>query len=85
MKLHNSREEVRQFIDLLKYYHDMWPMWSHRLEPLTKIMSNEIKLKWTKIEQDYFDEIKQIMDRSTLLTYLYFNETFKIRTDASDI
>ena len=39
----------------------------------------------TKIEQDAFDEIKRIVDRTTLLTYPGFNENFKIYTDASNL
>ena len=53
------------------------------LATLTKITSNKRKFKWTKTKQDSFDKIKRIMARDTLLTYPYFNETFKIRTDAS--
>ena len=61
----------------------MWPMRSHTLAPLTRIMSIEKKFKWTQVERDYFDKIKRIMARNILLTYPYFNETFKIHTDAS--
>ena len=41
-----------------------------------------MKFKWTKIEQDDFEEIKRIVSRDTLLAYPYFNEEFKIHTDA---
>ena len=41
-------------------------------------------MKWTKIKQDDFEEIKQILGCGTLLTYPYFNEEFKIHTNASD-
>ena len=34
-------------------------------------------------EQDDFDKIKWVVARNTLLTYQYFNETFKIHNDAS--
>ena len=62
----------------------MWPRWSHMFGPLTKITPNKRNFKWTKIEQDAFDEIKRIVARYNLLTYPDFNETFKIHTDASD-
>ena len=39
--------------------------------------------KWTQVKQDAFDEIKRIVARDTLLTYPYFNETFKIYANAS--
>ena len=36
-----------------------------------------------QVKQDAFDKIKWIMARDNLPTYSYFNETFKIHTDAS--
>ena len=39
-------------------------------------------MKWSKIKQDTFDEIKRIVARDTLLAYPDFNKTFKIYTDA---
>ena len=60
----------------------MWPIRSHTLEPLTKITSNKRKFKWTKIEQDAFDEIKRILGHDNLLTYPDFNEVFKIQFNA---
>ena len=61
----------------------MLPRRSHMLAPLTKLTSINRKYKWMKVEHYGFDEIKRIVDRDTLLTYPDFNETFKIRTNAS--
>ena len=61
----------------------MWPRRSHTLAPLTKLTSIKRNLKCTQVEQDAFDEIKRIMARDNLLTYMDFNETFKIHTDDS--
>ena len=36
-----------------------------------------------KVEQYAFNEIKRTVDRDNLLTYLDFNENFKLHTDAS--
>ena len=47
----------------------MWPGWSHKLAPLTKLSSIEKKFKWTQVKQDAFDEIARIVARDTLLTY----------------
>ena len=47
---------------------------SHTLAPLTKITSDKIKCKWTKIEQDAFDEIKGIVACNNLSNYPDFNE-----------
>ena len=43
-----------------------------------------MQFKWNRIKQDYFDKIKRELDRDNLSTYLYFNEEFKIHTDASN-
>ena len=59
----------------------MWPRSSYTLAPLTRITPNKRKFKWTKFEQDAFYEIKRIISQDTLLTYPYFNETFKIHTN----
>ena len=37
--------------------------------------------KWTKTKQGYFDEIKRIVARNTLLAYPDLNEEFKILAD----
>ena len=50
----------------------MWPMRSHTLVNLTKIMYIKRNFKWMEVEQDGFDK-----------TYPDFNKTFKIRADAS--
>ena len=68
---------------VVNFYLCMWPRQSHTLAPLTKIIPNKIKLKWAKIEQDAFNEIKRIVARNKLSTHLDFNEEPKIHTDAS--
>ena len=78
-----SLKQVRQFIGVIKYYRDMWPRWSHTLAPLTILTYIKGNFKWTQVEQDAFDKINWIVARDTLLTYLDFNETFKIHNDAS--
>ena len=61
----------------------MWPRRSHKLSPLTKLTYINTKFKWTRVEQDAFDKINQIVDRNTLLTYTDFNKTFTIHINAS--
>ena len=51
------RKEVRQFIIVVNFYRDMWARRLHMLATLTKITSSKVNSKWTKIEQDTFDEI----------------------------
>ena len=43
-----------------------------------------VVFKWTYIEQESFEEIKQIVSKETLLVYLNFNNIFDIYTYASN-
>ena len=61
----------------------MWLRQSHTLAALTRSMYIKREFKWTQVKQDAFEEIKRIMACDTLLTYQYFNETFKIHADDS--
>jgi hypothetical protein len=53
------------------------------LAPLTALSSKTVKWQWTDVEQNAFDEMKKIISRETLLTYLNFHLPFEIHTDAS--
>ena len=61
----------------------MWSRRPHTLAPLTKLTSIKRKFKWTQVEQDDFEKIKQITACDNLSTYPDFNETFKIHTNDS--
>ena len=53
------------------------------LAPLTRLTYIKRKFEWAQSEQYAFVKIKQIVAHNNLLTYQYFNETFKIHTNAS--
>ena len=69
----SQQKKLRRFIYVVSYYRDMWEIRSHMLAALTNIMPNKVKFKWTKNEQNSFGEIKQIVARDNLLTWLDFN------------
>ena len=77
-----SRKQLWQFIGVVNCYRAMCPRKSHTLAPLTIMSPNKRKFKRTKIEQDVFDKIKQIVTHDNLLTYPDFNKKFKIHTNA---
>ena len=51
MKPPTHQKQSRQFIGVANYYYNRWERRSHTLVHLTKIASNKVKFKWTKIEQ----------------------------------
>jgi hypothetical protein len=75
--------EVRKFIGLVNYYHDMWKQRSEILAPLTKLTPTKSPWKWSDKQQNAFDTMKRIMGRETILVYPNFEIPFKVHTDAS--
>ena len=49
------QKEVQNSMFVANCYRNMLPRWSHTLAPLTKLMSNKIKFKWTKIKKYAID------------------------------
>ena len=60
----------------------MWEISSHMLAPLTNIISSKVKFKGSKIKQEYFELINNIMACNTLSVYPDFHDEFKFRTKA---
>ena len=56
---------------------------SELLAPLTSMTSKEVKFRWTELHQKYFDLIKKVIAKETLLAYSNFNARFDLHTDAS--
>jgi hypothetical protein len=78
-------KQLRRFMGLINYYRDMWVRRSHLLAPLSKLLSKNVKWKWTAIEQQAFENIKKVIGKEVLLAYPNFNKPFEIYTDASHL
>ena len=57
---------------------------SSQLAPLTGLVSNKTKWKWTEVEERAFEEAKQMVIREALLSYPDFSGEFHVYADASD-
>jgi hypothetical protein len=75
--------EVRKFIGLVNYYHDMRKERSEILAPLTKLTSTKDPSKWTDKQQNAFGTMNKIMARETILAYPNFEIPFEVHIDAS--
>ena len=69
---------------MINCYRDIWARRSHTLQSLTKLPSVCFKFKWTSVEQEGFEETKQIVAKETLQVYQNCNKNIVIHTDASD-
>ena len=77
---------MRRLIGMVQYYRDLWPRRSHILEPFTALSSGKkgTKIKWNEELESAFQEVKQMVSKSTMLTYPDWTKPFDIHTDASD-
>jgi len=78
-----NQKELRSFIGVVNYYHDMWIRRSHVLAPLAALASKTRKWKWESQHQKAFAMAKKVTAKETLLACLDFNKPFQIHTDAS--
>jgi hypothetical protein len=55
------RKQLRGFIGMINYCHDMWRHHSHVLAPLTRSTSTNVPWKWGTEQSEAFKEAKQIL------------------------
>jgi hypothetical protein len=80
-----TRKQLRRFIGMVNYYHDMWPLRSHLLAPLSSLTSAKVKWTWTTEHQEAIDKKKALITKETLLTFPDISQEFEIHTDASKL
>ena len=78
--------EVRRLIGMVQYYRDLWPRQSHVLEPFTALSSEKkgTKMKWNDELESAFQEVKQMVSKSAMLTYPDWLKPFEIQKNVSD-
>ena len=56
-----KRKDVRRFIGMINYYRDISSRKSHTPQELIKLTLVCVKFKMTSVEQEAFEETKQIV------------------------
>jgi hypothetical protein len=79
-----TQKQLRRFLGMVNYYHDMWRRHSHILAPLTQYASPNMKFRWTSEMQEAFDHVKHLITCETLLSFPDFTKEFHLYTDASE-
>ena len=62
-------KQLRQFIDMINFYHDMWQKRLELLAPLTPLSSKNVKYDWKDEHQRCFEAINCVIGREVLLGY----------------
>ena len=84
MLLPTNKQELRCFLGMVNYYHDIWKQRLHTIAPLTAIASPAAMWTWGKEQQKAFLEIKDMVTREAMLAYPDFSKKFHIYSNASD-
>ena len=82
MKPTTSKKEVQKCICRMNYYRKMKQRLSNKLVSLTKLTGIKIKFIGRKLDNVSSTKWKRIVYCDNLFTYPYFDENFKITTDA---
>ena len=62
-----NRRQLRRFLGMVNYYHDVWKRRSHIIAPLAKLSGqSKAKFAWTEVEQKAFEATKAMIARETL-------------------
>ena len=86
MQRPTTKTEVRHFLGMVQYYHDLWTRRSEICAPLIELTRGSKKgsIKWNDWCETAFISMKRLIAKETLLAYPNFNKKFTIHTDASD-
>jgi RNase H-like domain found in reverse transcriptase len=83
LKEPKNKRQLRHFLGMVNYYHDMWRRRSDLLAPVTQLVSNSETFQWTTVHQEAYNEVKPVISKETLLSFPDFNKPFHVYTDAS--
>jgi hypothetical protein len=89
-------KQLRHFLGMVQYYHDLWARRSDMLAPLTSLVgecgqtkttkakgTNKLPWHWDEVNQRAFNHIKATIAKDVVLAYPDYSKVFEIYTDAS--
>lgn len=80
----SSPKEIKAFLGLAGYYRRFIKNFSSLSQPLTKLLKKDTPFNWTSLQQQSFEQLKQLLCSEPLLQYPDFTKTFYLTTDASN-
>jgi hypothetical protein len=88
--------QLRHFLGMIQYYHDLWARRSNMLAPLTSLVgewgqtkstkakgTKMVPWQWDEVHQRAFDHIKATIAKNVVLAYPDYSKVFEIYKDAS--
>lgn len=77
--------EIKAFVGMLQYYSRFMPRLAIILEPLYKLLRNNVKFQWTKDCEDSFNKAKKLLVSEQSLARFDPDITLKLVCDSSSI
>ena len=84
MPIPRSKTEVRRLLGMINYLGKFLPQLSDVSEPLRNLTKEQNQFIWSKVHQDAFNKLTQLISEPPLLRYYDLEEEVTIETDASD-
>jgi hypothetical protein len=89
-------KQLRHFLGMVQYYHNLWARRNGMLAPLTTLVgecgqteitkakeTKKLPWHWDEVHQRAFDHIQATIAKDIVLAYPGYSETFEIYTDTS--
>jgi hypothetical protein len=89
-------KQLRHFLGMVQYYHDLWARQSNMLAPLTSLVgecsqakttrakgTKQVPWHWDEVHQRAFDHVKARIAKDVVLAYPDYSKVFEIYTDPS--
>jgi len=76
---------LRKFLGVCNWYNQLVHNYTDLIHSLTNLFKKGVKWRWSKIEQDPFNDIRQTLYDSPKLSSPDFSKTFCLQTDALEI
>lgn len=76
--------QLRSFLGLLSYYRAFLPNISDILEPLYRLLDNDVKWSWSEKHEKSFQKVKQLLCKAPILEFYDVNKDVILSCDASD-
>ena len=78
-----SKTELRAFLGLIGYYRNFVKNCSSVIEPISRMLRDDVKFQWKEEEQKTFDHIKDLLTGPNILARPDFSQPFILQTDGS--
>jgi hypothetical protein len=96
IQLPTNVKELRHFLGMVQYYHDLWAIQSKMLAPLTSLVgecgqtkvtrakgNKKMPWHWDEVHQRAFDHVKATIAREVVLACPDYSKVFEVYTNAS--